>query len=101
MLHFFQATVFLMSTDGEEKKKKLNNLVSASLCYLFKSMITIRNILNLINLFFFPLFGTPPPPPCASWQGYLKRHYLGVQMNTQHDWKSSLMHSDNNEISVT
>lgn len=55
MHQFFQATVFLMSTDGEEKKKN-PDLVSASLCYLFKSMIAIRNILNLINLCFFPLF---------------------------------------------
>lgn len=95
MHQFFQATVFLMSTDREEKRKKKNHdLVSASLCYLFKSVITIRNILNLINLFFFLFF------PCSSWQGYLKRHYLEEQMNTQHDWKSSLMHSDNNEISV-
>lgn len=77
-----------------KEKKKNHDLVSASLCYLFKSVITIRNILNLINLFFFRFF------PCSSWQGYLKRHYLEEQMNTQHDWKSSLMHSDNNEISV-
>lgn len=94
MHQFFQATVFLMSTDREEKKKKNHGLVSASLCYLFKSMIIIRNVLNLINLFFFFFFS------CASRQGYLKRHYLGEQMNTQHDWKSGLMHSDNNEISV-
>lgn len=82
----------------KEEKKKNHNLVSASLWYLFKSMIAIRNILNLINLFFwgfFYLFFS-----CASWQGYLKRHYLEEQMNTQHDWKSNLIHSDNNEISV-